>query len=365
MIRLTTDQLRQIAVTAKQEEKAAQKKQATELKRLEKEDQRSKERRTQIWQSLYLAAINGAYQAHIQNLDLEDVVFFDNLGFSVTEIFTRTQKKSAYEKSLKNLNLEVTNLDKKILDLENKIDDFKESSVGVYTSSIEDWLYSNQTLAYACDLESWFGPELNDVWIYDLESLQSLKETVQSCINNSKDKERIKSLKQLLKEINEAKNTVDQSFNLSEAEDEVTELGEKILELEYEIAGIEEDYGFIHADDVKFLYEFEWETLQVNSRYSSDLSYSVVSLKWFCSTAGQQALKLLENDALTLSKLGIRKISLRCIDYEGPIYLVNDSGTFNGKFPTAFDFLESMRLLNYKVTGLRNNQIVSTCAVSW
>jgi hypothetical protein len=35
------------------------------------------------------------------------------------------------------------------------------------------------------------------------------------------------------------------------------------------------------------------------------------------------------------------------------------------KFPTAFDFLESMRLLNYKVTGLRNNQIISTCAVSW
>jgi hypothetical protein len=355
MTRLSTDQLRQIAVTAKREEKAEQIRRAAELKRLEKEDQQNQERRSEVWKILYIAAINGAYQAHVQNLKKDDVSYFERLGFSIVEIFIRTHKKSTYEKSLINLNLEVSKLDKKITELENKIDDFKESSIGFYTGSIEDWLYENQTLAYACDLEPWFGPELKDIWIQDLESLESLKESVEASINNSKDKDRIKSLKQLLKEIDDSKIAVDESFDLNEAEDEAAELGERILELEYEIAGIEEDYGFIHEDDVKILHEFDWDNLSVNSRNTSDSSYNVVSLKWFCSTAGQHALKLLENDALALSKLGIRKISLRCIDYEGPVYLVNNSGTFNGKFPSAFDFLESMRLLNYKITGLKNN----------
>ena len=365
MNRLTTDQLREIAVAAKHTEKAAKKKQAVELKRLEVEESQRKERQAQVWQSLYSAAINGANQTHIKNLYTEDVEYLEKLGFLVEKLFSRTQKQAAYAKVLKNLKIQVSRLDEKILDLEIKIDEYNYSIDGVYTSSIEDWLYSNQALAYACDLEPWFGPELNRVWINNLESLQSLKEAIESNIKISKNKERINSLKKLLKEINESKKTVDQSFNFEKAEDDVRVSGEKIQELEDEIADIEEDFGFIHSDDVHSLHNVDWSSLQTNSKSLTNMDYSVISLKWFCSTSGQLAFKLLQDDSLSLSKLGIRKINLRCIDYGGPVYMINDNGVFNCKFPSTFDFLEAMRLIGYRVSGLKNSQIGATYVVTW
>jgi hypothetical protein len=152
---------------------------------------------------------------------------------------------------------------------------------------------------------------------------------------------------------------------VEKVEERTAALGEKIQDYEHEIAGIEEDFGFIYDDNVENVYYLDWEHNLDTPEGVCVFGYTLALLNWFSSDKGQETFKLLETDIKNLSERGIRKVELRCLSRAPSLQLANNGGVFKGNFPSMFAFTESMRLLGYKVTGLTNGQIKDHCFVSW
>jgi len=372
MARLTAAQLRKITEErekAEKEEEVARKKIEKKLQiELKKKNERIKldlNEKINIWKSLYLSALNGNSKSEITNLNESNIFYLKRLGFEIEEVFLRTMKQSEIITRGKLLTDRVAKNDKKISEIEKAIDENNEKIKNLDTELIEEWLYSNQTVAFACDLESWFGGDLNDVFIFSFEHLEELKKTIKEKLETLKNQDTKKSLRILIRAIQKTEKVFPLSIDTKQAEVEIEKLQREIESLEEEIAEIEDNNGLIHPDEIKSIHIVDWSQITNSFVRCNEFEYNVNSLKWFSSTQGQNALKLFDDDVLSINNRGMNKMYLRCIDFDESIYLVNDNGVFNGKFPSSFDFLEAMLLLGFKTSGVEKDMPITQCSVIW
>ena len=373
MARLTAAQLRKITEErekAEKEEEVARKKIEKKLQiELKKKNERIKldlNEKINIWKSLYLSALNGNSKSEITNLNESNIFYLKKLGFEIEEVFLRTMKQSKIINRGKLLTDRVAKNDKKISEIEKAIDENNEKIKNLDTELIEEWLYSNQTVAFACDLESWFGDDLNDVFIFSFEHFEELKKTIKEKLETLKNQDTKKSLRILIRAIQKTEKVFPlSSIDTKQAEVEIEKLQREIESLEEEIAEIEDDNGLIHPDEIKSIHIVDWSQITNSFVRCNEFEYNVNSLKWFSSTQGQNALKLFDDDVLSINNRGMNKMYLRCIDFDESIYLVNDNGVFNGKFPSSFDFLEAMLLLGFKTNGVEKDMPITQCSVIW
>ena len=324
-----------------------------EKERVRKESEASRRYAT-IWEALYRAALDGESLVRLDNLTIDEVKYFANEGLNIQVQFIRERPYADIDLQITKKNQEIKKITERIKYLKNKIEEYLdcEDFFAKHLSAVEEWLWKNKTLAFQCDLEGWFGAELDTVEIYSKEELNDFLKDVNQRISSAHDVDRRKHLKSLkeivLKVVSACKGD---DIDLDEIQDEIgatelvlDELMEDVLKLKSE-----EDYS--RGQDVDTTHRIDWSCLVGDVPQKTD-DFSCAGLEWFSSSNGQRTMANFEKAVLDLAKAGKRSMAMKCSPHltdDSEVEIVSSVGGFRGLFLSYFDFEMAMNLLEYKL----------------
>ena len=350
MPRIKSSDLKELVKQARLENSKNKK---IEKERVRKESEVSRRYLT-IWEDLYRAALDGEFLVSVDNLTIDEVNYFENEELNIGVQFERERPYAEIDSLIKDKNQEIKEITEKINLLNNKIEEYSDGEYvfSEHLSAIEEWLWKNKTLAFQCDLEGWFGAELDTVEIYSKEELSDFLKDVSQRISSANNVDRRKNLKSLEKIIlNVVSACQADDIDLDEIQDEIKDneivlkkLTEDVLELESE-----EDYS--RGQDVETTHHIEWSRFGGDASHKPD-NFSCAGLEWFSSSNGQRTMANFEQTVLDLAKAGKRSMAMKCsapIADDSQVEIVSSAGGFRGNFLSYFDFKMAINLLGYKL----------------
>ena len=391
MARITASSLKAIVEKSKVDRKTSE---ASDRNRAREEKK--------IWGLLLKEAIDGNKEVCLQNLEPTDIRFLTCTGLQVEEQFKRSLAKSILDEEIDNLEDEAGDWDSELdhagdsnmkLDSQSKIRNFSyignwnniEKETYVITDEEEDidgdrtitdedeekflsWLSANQTIAYECDLEQWFGEELSYIQIFSPECLDDLIKKIESILLKSKNNEQLKAIKKLSSIATKAKSN-HKKLIVSEriAAQKQKSAIQRIIE-------IRNDPNFQWEADVDSLHRISWAVIEKTNNI--DL-FDPRVLVWAAST-GQQFFQQIEEIIVRLAKNQETSIELTCSS-------VSQASRFNfdrGDVIDDFDYSvgktpikrwapnpnlvgEMLKITGYKVNVKKSIQGTSTLTISW
>ena len=384
MTRLTAEEIRELSLRArkaKSEANAAhaaeEKRQAELAEKTRQEEAESRERRNFLWKIFYIEAINGNDRCEIGNLYNEDSVYFSELGFRIGRTFVRRYKRKYIEKltdqykyqidqkrhRIETIKEELSNLQKIAKSLANKNGYGEKHSLN--TLPLQKWINSNKTTAFACNMEDWFGPNLNEVWVDSLSEVEDLVAHARFEMNHATGPERIRALSQLIESIDEVTLAVRTPVRVASIEKELEEINFEVQRLEHRLAETSECNDFFFSEDVYTVDLVEWGRGRHGKPIETNEIYSYQTVQWFCSTIGQNAFERFDLAVKKLAEQCERAIILEWTEKEDRhIQLQCGNTGLLILFPSWFDFQESFLLLGYRV-GQKKHRPKQTVTLRW
>jgi hypothetical protein len=366
MTRKSAEHFREIAKKARIEELNILKRQESENKRQLKKDAEDNSRRVGIWKIIYEYALGGELEVGIVNVAPEDLIYFESIGFGI-ELDSgmpeniEQELSSLYEKqySLQNKRDEIDGL---IFDKEefDKID----SEIYINKDPLIAWLVACPEVAYACDMEDWFGDGPNTTEnIRSRRDLENFLEFAKEKKNRSKDQKRIDRLQELIDSIHDCKSSIENNFNLKNGYRKLERINLALTEISNRMDFIENktDWDDEWEDGAPNIFSWAGEVNPASSTLMEYYSYR--SVKWISSGDGQACLERFEWLVSEFSKKGCTHLLLKIENLDKNISIKNDEMDFDSVFPTLFDLRESLTILGYKVVNPRNSG--SSLRVSW
>lgn len=354
----TAREMRRLADIANDTKKAAEE----NARRVEEENLKTLARRAGYWREFYKVASSQETEVEITNLAPQDRVHFTQLGFRIIETYKRNRRQTDLENELFALQQLIEANNKEISKAEKIVAAFEN----IDTTAIAIWLCDNQSLAYACNMEKWFGEELDRIKIRDLHDLQELQTHTIAMLKNSTGAERRKSLKNLALHIEE---TIKRRIQEREYHSAKTKL--KLLDCESkasehrinEIENNEED--FAQDDTIESIVIISWDRPAKILSNTSVEGFSYVSLKWLCSSDGHDTLEALYNIIRATAARGENQLQITWhsnLNTWTPT--VNESPAPKRRFPSWFDFRELMTALGYRLSK-HDNSHVARITIKW
>jgi len=349
MPRLKTSNLKEVVISARRQR-------ATD-KAIEKERARKglviSQRYSVIWKILYAAALDGESSASVQNLDLDDIKFFENQQLTVELQYEREQEFEELDTFIKQKKKEITELLLALGCLKIDLDELSDlDDISLELEPINEWLYKNRNLAFEYDLEVWFGNDLDTVEIVEQEDLKEFLKDVRDKSRSSKDAGRRKSLTKLGKIIGEVLIACEDRVRDYATIEKSVETQELALQtLEEETAELESKEDYLNGPDIETKHLIIWDYLEDDS-LQKNAGFSSAGLVWFSSRSGQQTMENFEYAVLGLAKTGKNSMAVKCslpVSDDTEVEIVNSSWGFRATFLSLFDFEMAMNILGYKV----------------
>ncbi len=254
--------------------------------RLEKARQaRLARRREVLWRSLYAVAAKGETRAELANLEVQDVDYLASQGLKPASLFRRSKQARGVASEIQRVSHQLSTLQSKLASCESK-------RISPSWDPLFDWLEIHSWLAYACDLERWFGQNLDSVRISDLKDLRDLLATAADCAKRTKYPERQEALHQLIALVR----LFEKPFLAHHQKQ--AELRKKIEQLETELQELESDPNYTRPEDVQSLHAMSWGGAQRSTYRAPPGEHSVWGLRFLSSDDGQGVLTCLGSAAL-------------------------------------------------------------------
>ncbi len=382
--------------------KAIVEKSKVDRKTNEASDRNRAREEKKIWKLLLKEAIDGKQDVCLQNLEPTDVRFLASTGLQVEEQFKRSLAKSILDEEINNLEDEAGDWDSELdhagesnknLDSQSKVRNFSyignwssiEKETYVVTGDEKDidddrtiteedevkflsWLSANQTIAYECDLERWFGEELSYIQIFSPECLDDLIKKIESILLKSKNNEQLKAIKKLSSIATKAKSNYEKLI-VSEriAAQKQQSAIQRIIE-------IRNDPNFQWEDDVESLYRISWAVIDKANK--TDL-FDPRILEW-AATSGQQFFQQIEEIIVRLAKNQKTSIELTSLPVSQATRFDFDRGDVIDDFdysvgktpirrwaPNPKLVGELLKISGYKVNVTKSIQGASSLTISW
>lgn len=285
MPRLKTSNLKEVVISARRQ-RATDK--AIEKERARKELAIS-QRYSVIWKILYAAALDGKSGASVQNLDLDDIKFFENQQLTVELQYERKQEFEEIDTLIKQKKKEIATL---------------SLALGRLKTDFED---------------------MSDLGDGSLELLRKISELLRANGDRAPD------------------------YTATEESIEVHELALQTLTEETAELEASEDYSY--GAGIETTHLINWRYIKSKS-LQKKTGFSSAGLLWFSSRSGQQTMENFEHAVLGLAKAGKQSMAVKCslpVSDDTEVEIVNSSWGFRTTFLSLFDFEMAMNILGYKV----------------
>ena len=355
-----------------------------------------------LWGLLLKEAIDGNQEVCLQNLEPIDVRFLTGTGLKVEEQFKRSLAKSILDEEIDNLEVEAGDWESELdhagdsnkkLDSQKKLRDFSyignwnniKKETYVVTDDEEDidddrtiteedeekflnWLSANQTIAYECDLEQWFGVELSYIQIFSPECLDDLIKKIESILLRSKNNEQLKAIKKLSSiaakaKINYKKHIVSERIAAQKQKSAIQRIND-----------IRNDPNFQWEDDIDSLHLISWAVIEKTKKIDF---YDARVLVW-AANSGQDFFQEIEEIIVRLAKNQETSIRLTSL----PVSQATRFDFNRGDVIDDFDYSvaetpirrwapnptlvsELLKISGYKVNVTKPIQGASTLTISW
>lgn len=353
MTRLTANSVRDIATEFKKSEKEKLKQQKIEVAAANQKLIEDQKRQREIWENLYLSAINGHDFLEVENIEADDIYYFEKIGFNVDSVYKRKTDWEILSDRIDEIFDLKINIENQIQSFEDGLWEYEKNPDNLDLVGLEFWIKDsgNSFHAFACGFEEYF--DMEKLYPYNLtkSDLHDLQKSAKEKLNKSKLPDRIKSLSTLLFEIQEIFDSSEPTIDPSDLENQINKLKAQLQQLELEedtLKNDEPDYQYnLSIDSID---RISWEDLIVEGGTCDFTEYTYQSLRWLCSKIGQEAFENFDYDVKSSAKLGNQKLELKITDSKNSIIVTNENGKLRNTFPRWFDFKESLRLLGYKVS---------------
>lgn len=360
MTRLTADAMRKMAKEAQETQAALEKEKALELKAAAEENSR----RAHLWQVLYSQAVQGETIAEIENLSIKDIGYLTELGFLVEEVYKREYDENFYKEKIESTEADIDKLQKELSELELALDKYFDGQYGINTKELKKWLKRNTHIAYSCNMEDWFGRDLDEVVATTQRDIDDLIAHAEEEILRTQDDERLRSLELLIAAASAVEFSPCPVSDPRDTEIRIDELRSILEEKRNYISFLEDLDDYIHPNEVLQIHSISWKKIIGNSEKSGIEGFDQESLCWLSSELGQNTIKSIEGAIEEAARRGDRLLSLEWqSDGEG-FMVFSATKALRAVFPSLFTFKTSLEILSYTIKT-KNSRSEQTVTIKW